>query len=126
MRLLETPPSILPPLLLQQFPIGHLHHVHQIAETHGLVDGEVAISMQDTVVDDVSAKTNTQDIVSGVTSRLAHEKQPVLGWLQLLHGFLARDLTVEPSVGAVGRGYSVAQGSWGSDATLPTRAPLTA
>lgn len=58
--------------------------------------------MQDTVVDDVSAKTNTQDIVSGVTSRLSHEKQPVLGGLQLLHGFLARDLTVEPSVGTPG------------------------
>lgn len=58
--------------------------------------------MQDTVVDDVSAKANTQDVVSGVTSRLPYEKQPVLGWLQLLHGFLARDLTVKPSVGTRG------------------------
>lgn len=68
---------------------GHLHHVHQITEAHGLINGQVAIAMQDSVVDDVSAETDTQDVVSGVTSRFPHEKQPVLGWLQLLHSFLA-------------------------------------
>lgn len=47
---------------------GHLHHVHQITETHGLINGEVPVSMQDAVVDDITAETDAQHIVSRVTS----------------------------------------------------------
>lgn len=61
------PPSTFPSLLPQPCPTGHLHHVHQVTETHSLINGEVPVSMQDTIVDDITAKTDTQDIVSRVT-----------------------------------------------------------
>lgn len=62
------PPSTFPSLLPQPCPTGHLHHVHQVTETHSLINGEVPVSMQDTIVDDITAKTDTQDIVPRVTS----------------------------------------------------------
>lgn len=60
--------------------------------------------MQDTVVDDITAETDTQDIVTRVTGRFPHEEQPILGWLQLLYGFLTGNLAMEPSVGMCGEG----------------------
>lgn len=74
----------------------YLHHVHEVAEAHGLVDGQVAVAVQHAVVDDVTAEADAQHVVAGVPRRLAHQEQPVLGRLQLLHGLLAGDLPVEP------------------------------
>lgn len=74
----------------------HLHHVHEVAEAHGLVDGQVTVAVQHAVVDDVAAEADAQHVVAGVPRGLAHQEQPVLGRLQLLHGLVARDLPVEP------------------------------
>ena len=67
----------------------HLHHIHEVAEADRLVDGEVAVAVQHTVVDDVTAEAHAQHVVARVPRGLSHQEQPVLGRLQLLHSLLA-------------------------------------
>lgn len=81
----------------------HLYHIHEVAKADGLIDGQVAITMQNAVVDDVAVEAHAQHVVPGMPHRLPHQEQPILGRLQQLHRLLARDLPVEPSAVAGGR-----------------------
>lgn len=38
---------------------AHLHHIHEVAEADGLVNGQVAIAVQHAIVDDISAEAHT-------------------------------------------------------------------
>lgn len=81
----------------------HLHHIHEVAKAGGLVYGQVAITVQNAVVDDFAVEAHAQHVVPGMPHRLSHQEQPILRRLQQLHRLLARDLPVEPPAVAGGR-----------------------
>lgn len=77
--------------------LSHLDHVDEVGEVLLAVNAERVLLVHHAVVHHLPAEAHAQHIVAGVPDRLAHQEQPVLGGLQLLHRLHPRDLPVEPA-----------------------------
>lgn len=77
--------------------MSYLHHVNEVVEMLLVVNGELVVSINNPVMDDVARETDTQDVVAGVTNGLSDQKQAIFRWLQLTRRLRTRDLPVKPA-----------------------------
>lgn len=85
---------------------SHLHHVDEVIEVLLLVNCQLGFLVDDMVMKDLLLKAYTQNVVTGVPNRLAHQKQAVLHWLQFADSLRTWDLPMEPS------GMSITSEKW--------------
>lgn len=76
---------------------SYLDHVNEVVEILSVVDGQLVVLIDDSIVDDLSGDTDAQDIITGMADRLSHQEQAVFGWLQLTHRLWTRDLPMKPA-----------------------------
>lgn len=77
--------------------MSYLHHVNEVVEMLLVVNGELVVSINNPVMDDVARETDTQDVVAGVTNGLSDQKQAIFRWLQLTRRLRTRDLPMKPA-----------------------------
>lgn len=62
-----------------------------------VVNGELVVSINNPVMDDIARETDAQDVVAGVTYGLSDQKQAIFSWLQLTRRLRTRDLPMKPA-----------------------------
>lgn len=77
--------------------MSYLHHVNEVVEMLLVVNGELVVSINNPVMDDVARETDAQDVVAGVTNGLSDQKQAIFRWLELTHRLRTRDLPMKPA-----------------------------
>ena len=63
----------------------HLYHVYEVVEVLGVVDGQFAVLVHDSVVDDLAGVADTEHIITRVADGLPHQEQAILHRQQLGH-----------------------------------------
>lgn len=78
----------------------HLNQLHEVLEVLLLVDGELAVVVDDAVVLHFAVAADAQRVVAGVVGALPHQEQARLRGVEEPLGLLPGDLPVEPAVRA--------------------------
>lgn len=76
---------------------AHLNQLHEVLKVLLLVDGELAVVVDDAVVFHLAVAAHTQSVVPGIVGALPHQEQARLRWVEEPLGLLARDFPMEPA-----------------------------
>lgn len=100
----------------------HLHQLHQVLKVLLLVDGELAVVVDDAVVLHLPVTAHTQGVVSRVVGALPHQEQARLRGVQEPLRLLSSDLPMEPP----GEQQSLSDTLMGANVTLAMLKSLSA
>lgn len=76
---------------------AHLNQLHEVLKVLLLVDGELAVVVDDAVVLHLAVAAHTQGVVPGIVGALSHQEQARLRWVEEPLGLLASDFPMEPA-----------------------------
>lgn len=77
--------------------MSHLHQLHEVFKEHLLVDGELAVVVNDAVVLHLSFAADTQRVIAGKVGALAHQEQACFRRVQQTLRLIPCYLPMKPS-----------------------------
>lgn len=79
--------------------VSHLHQLHEVLKVLFLVDGELAIVVDDAIVFHFAVAADAQGIITGIVGALPHQEQTRLWRVKQPLRLLPRDLPMKPTTG---------------------------